>query len=94
MLLVGDICICIYVKVADLELGVIKDQAATDDEEDEFLPNWAAPEVVVVGGKHTQASDVYSFALVMWEMISRKIPFAEIRNSEDIRSKVLYSAVL
>lgn len=74
--------------MADLELGIVKDQLSAGEQEEEFLPNWAAPEVVVAGGRHTQASDVYSFALVMWEMISRKIPFADFRQADDIRAMV------
>lgn len=30
---------------------------------------WAAPEVIVYG-KHTSASDVWSFGVVMWEVMS------------------------
>ena len=31
---------------------------------------WAAPEVMT-GDKHTQMSDVYSFGIVLWEIITR-----------------------
>lgn len=38
--------------------------------------NWLAPEVLR-GDCSTQASDVYSFGLVLWEMLYRAVPFGE-----------------
>lgn len=32
---------------------------------------WAAPEVMA-GGQHTQSSDLYSFAIIMWEIVARQ----------------------
>ena len=42
---------------------------------DDFLANWAAPEVVRRFG-HTQASDMYSTTLVLWELLSGHVPFS------------------
>merc|ERR1712087_776836 len=36
--------------------------------------HWMAPEVLR-GEEYSKASDVYSFGMVVWEMVSRKIPF-------------------
>ncbi len=36
---------------------------------DDFLANWSAPEVIK-DGCHVQASDVYSFSLVLWEILT------------------------
>jgi serine/threonine protein kinase len=38
---------------------------------------WSAPEVVIDGQKHTEKSDVYSFALVMWELLTCEVPFSD-----------------
>merc|ERR1712070_748986 len=59
-----------------------------DIKAEEFLANWAAPEVIQ-DGIHQQASDVYSFSLVLWELLTGQIPFANIRYQDDIRYKVL-----
>ncbi len=56
---------------------------------DEFLANWAAPEVIR-DAKHSQSSDIYSLGLVLWELLSGVVPFAEIRKQDDIRFKVLH----
>lgn len=55
---------------------------------DEFLANWAAPEVIS-GAKHTQASDVYSFGMVLWELLSGAAPFSEVRKQDEVRHKVI-----
>jgi serine/threonine protein kinase len=38
------------------------------------LPLWTAPEVIM-GSQPTPASDVYSFAIVLWELLTRHVPF-------------------
>ena len=42
---------------------------------------WSAPEVIPEKPhqeiKYTTASDVYSFGITIWEMISSKLPFIE-----------------
>ncbi|KAL4448214.1 hypothetical protein ABPG75_005433 [Micractinium tetrahymenae] len=39
-------------------------------------PRWLAPEVMK-GGHATKASDVYSFAIVMWRLLSWEIPWSQ-----------------
>jgi serine/threonine protein kinase len=36
-----------------------------------------APEVIR-GGQHTKQSDVYSFGLIVWQMLTKETPFADI----------------
>eukprot|EP01121_Diplochlamys_sp_Union-15-3_P011889 TRINITY_DN3489_c0_g1_i4.p1 TRINITY_DN3489_c0_g1~~TRINITY_DN3489_c0_g1_i4.p1 ORF type:complete len:488 (-),score=46.21 TRINITY_DN3489_c0_g1_i4:4-1467(-) len=39
-------------------------------------PLWMAPEVLK-GGRYSEKADVYSFGMIIWEMLSRKTPFFE-----------------
>jgi hypothetical protein len=55
---------------------------------EDFLANWAAPEVVA-DGRNSQASDVYSFALVLWEILTGLVPFSSVKKQDDIRRKVI-----
>jgi len=40
----------------------------------ESWPNWAAPEVLR-GEQPSEASDVYSFGLVIYEMLTGNVPY-------------------
>jgi len=37
-------------------------------------PHWMAPEILR-GEKYTEAADVYSYGMVVWEMLTRKVPY-------------------
>eukprot|EP01119_Soliformovum_irregulare_P013193 TRINITY_DN3492_c0_g1_i2.p1 TRINITY_DN3492_c0_g1~~TRINITY_DN3492_c0_g1_i2.p1 ORF type:complete len:168 (+),score=50.95 TRINITY_DN3492_c0_g1_i2:292-795(+) len=41
---------------------------------------WMAPEVFSVGGRYSFKADVYSFGVIMWEMVTLKTPFENISN--------------
>ncbi|CAM9240971.1 unnamed protein product, partial [Hapterophycus canaliculatus] len=49
---------------------------------------WSAPEVLEAEGS-TYASDVYSFGIVVWEVISRELPWAKKTRPRDVLSAVL-----
>eukprot|EP00903_Cladosiphon_okamuranus_P009885 g9389.t1 len=49
---------------------------------------WSAPEVLESGGS-TYESDVYSFGIVVWEVLSRELPWANKTRPRDILSAVL-----
>ncbi|KAJ1412260.1 hypothetical protein B484DRAFT_455402, partial [Ochromonadaceae sp. CCMP2298] len=53
----------------------------------EILANWAAPEVIY-GSKYTQAADMYSFALVLWEILVGRVPYSDIPRQDDVRRYV------
>ena len=38
-----------------------------------------------------QGSDVYAFALVLWEIITGLVPFGDVKKQDDIRAKVCFS---
>jgi hypothetical protein len=69
-------------KLADLELGFDDDddtKSKQDNEalfQEDFLFNWLAPEVLQ-STIYTQASDIYSLSLVLWEIMSGEFPFFE-----------------
>ncbi|CAM9578480.1 unnamed protein product [Laminaria digitata] len=50
---------------------------------------WAAPEVLESKGT-SFASDVYSFGIVMWEVLSRKLPWADEACPRDIYARVVF----
>lgn len=66
------------IKVADFGLSkkIINFNIEDERKGKVGTPNWMAPEICR-GEKNTEASDVYSFGLIVWEMVTRKIPFEE-----------------
>lgn len=66
------------IKVADFGLSkkIINFNVEDERKGKVGTPNWMAPEICR-GEKNTEASDVYSFGLIVWEMVTRKIPFEE-----------------
>jgi serine/threonine protein kinase len=61
------------VKVADFGFARIKEENATMTRCG--TPCWTAPEVIR-GDKYDERADVFSFGVVMWEVLTRKQPFA------------------
>jgi serine/threonine protein kinase len=61
------------VKVADFGFARIKEENATMTRCG--TPCWTAPEVIR-GEKYDERADVFSFGIVMWEVLTRKQPYA------------------
>lgn len=53
----------------------------------EILANWVSPEVIN-GDDYTQPSDIYSFSLVLWEILAGVQPFGKIKHQEEIRTLI------
>jgi len=49
---------------------------------------WMAPECLI-DQRYTKESDVYSFGVVMWEMLTHKIPYEDIRSPVRIMSLIV-----
>lgn len=80
-------------KICDLELGGVKNHGL-DIHKDGILCTWQAPEVMR-SQPATQASDIYSLGLVLWELVSGKVPFAEYgRDSDQLMYQVRQITVL
>lgn len=60
------------VKVADFGFARIKEENSTMTRCG--TPSWTAPEIIR-GEKYDEHADVYSFGIVMWEVVTRKLPF-------------------
>eukprot|EP00727_Mastigamoeba_balamuthi_P007139 m51a1_g3045 putative tkl protein kinase (970) ;mRNA; r:940001-943886 len=51
-------------------------------------PKWEAPECFMLG-QYTTAADVYSFAIVVWEMITAKEPYEDIHDLFALKTAVV-----
>jgi serine/threonine protein kinase len=62
------------VKVSDFGLSRVRNRTFLTSRHCGGTPEWTAPEVLR-SEQHNEKADVYSFGVIMWEMITRKIPF-------------------
>jgi serine/threonine protein kinase len=52
-------------------------------------PRYMAPEVSVTSGTYGFPADVYSFTILMWQIVTTRTPFASILSPAELASKVL-----
>jgi serine/threonine protein kinase len=81
----GNILIGYVAKISDL--GTSKSATENDDNNDEdnvygIIP-YVAPEVLQ-GKKYTKASDIYSFSMIMWELMVGRRPFWDRNHNTDL----------
>jgi serine/threonine protein kinase len=74
-----------YVKIGDLGLSKSATAESTDDDNNEnygIIP-YMAPEIFQ-GQKYTTASDIYSFGMIMWELMTGRRPFWNRSHDTDL----------
>lgn len=71
------------VKVADFGLATVKSK--TFAKTMCGTTGWVAPEVLAEEG-YTEKADIYSFAIILWELLTRQIPYAGKNTMQVVRS--------
>jgi len=78
------------VKICDFGLSTVKPQRhqmLKDQTTAKGTPLFMAPEVMMFR-EFNESSDVYSFAIVLWEILSRQEPFSQFRALDEFRQAV------
>jgi serine/threonine protein kinase len=65
-------------KIADFGLSTFKDSTMTQTVGVVATPAWTDPEVIKGAKKHSEASDMYSFGVIVWEVFSGEAPWAGV----------------
>ena len=73
-------------KVADFGMSRITDKLMTRGV---GTPIYTSPEALA-GRSYTLKADVYSFAFVLWELVTRQIPFADLPPFEAAIKYILF----
>ncbi|QDZ19563.1 dual specificity protein kinase [Chloropicon primus] len=83
------------VKIADFDLSRIKQATLYKNDPSSSLigtPSWMAPELIQ-GARYDEKVDVYSFAIVLFELLSGEIPFSSNYGQELNHVRILYDVV-
>jgi len=62
-------------KISDFGLAVVKQDSATKTGSLAGTLGWIAPELFALRPKFTTKSDIYAFAVILWEVMTRLIPY-------------------
>merc|ERR1712137_1338410 len=82
------------IKVCDFGLSAIKpaNESLQYKETIPGTPLWMPPEVMM-GRKVTEKADVYSYGIVLWEIVTQKIPFPDMTSFPKFRQAVCLNNV-
>eukprot|EP00884_Botryococcus_braunii_P005423 jgi/Botrbrau1/14882/Bobra.0248s0001.1 len=67
-----------HCKIADFNLSHMDGPAAVVCTNSAENPRWMAPEVIG-GGKHSKASDMYAFGMILWELLTWETPWHDMK---------------
>lgn len=84
-----------HVKIADFDLSRIKQTTLYKNDPSSSLigtPSWMAPELIQ-GFQYDEKVDVYSFAIVLFELLSGEIPFSSLYGREMNHVRIVYDVV-
>ena len=69
------------------DLGISKSSIDNDDDEIYGIISYMAPEILQ-GKEYTMASDIYSFGMIMWELMTCRMPFWDQNNYIELVIKI------
>src|SRR5207253_3173814 len=64
-------------RIGDLGLAVLESETADINDIKGVMP-YLAPELLSGRGSYSQATDIYAFGIIMWEISSQQHPFHDI----------------
>jgi serine/threonine protein kinase len=62
------------IKVSDFGLSRLKNLSSSENKGRIGTPHWMPPEIMK-GKKYLEASDVFSYGMIVWELITNEIPY-------------------
>ena len=72
-------------KICDFNMSKLIEESTGSSLANIQNPRWLAPEICEGSDSHSKASDVYSFGIVMWEVLSGEIPWKDSKPWEIVQ---------
>jgi hypothetical protein len=78
-------------KLADFGLAIVKTETQTlaatktrSAQQEKMVGSflWMAPELFQPNGRHSKASDVFAYAVILWEIITQKLPYQNAASTQ------------
>jgi len=73
--------------IGDLGLSIFESEARDINDIQGVMP-YLAPEVLNGRGSYSQATDVYAFGMIMWEITSGEKPFQEFNHDTELAVQI------
>ena len=74
----------LHAKLTDFGLSQVKEEASkkSGNKEEKAAGSfpWMAPELLTRNPQFSKASDVYSFGMLLWEIITKETPYKNVNN--------------
>ncbi len=77
-----------YFQIVDLGLSVLESEASNINEIAGVMP-YLAPELLSGRGSYSQATDIYAFGIIMWEINSTEKPFHEFNHDTQLALQII-----
>jgi serine/threonine protein kinase len=88
MSIVGFLLLLLSSSYVDFGLSAIKETDYLQDKDSiPGTPLWMAPEVLL-GKPLDEKSDVYSYAIVLWEIVTKEEPFPEFQSYREFKRAI------
>jgi serine/threonine protein kinase len=71
-----------HAKLSDFGLSQTRATSVKTAKQKSEATRWLAPECFTRGGVYTAQSDIYSYGVILWELVSGKRPYADATDAE------------
>uniref|UniRef100_A0A7S1SXI6 Protein kinase domain-containing protein n=1 Tax=Tetraselmis chuii TaxID=63592 RepID=A0A7S1SXI6_9CHLO len=75
-------------KIADFGLCCLGDDGQTNQVMEVGTLRWMAPEILL-HESYGQAADMYSYAIILWELLTKQIPYADLQTAGRLRKSTM-----
>jgi len=77
-------------KIADFGLCCLGDDGQSNQIMEVGTLRWMAPEILM-HHNYGQAADIYSMGVILWELLTKQVPFAAMQQGGHLTKQIMYT---